>query len=1093
MNKLLVFILIACFTGAMAQQKKKPEWENPRVTAVNKEPARASFRSYDSVKKALNQEESHFRKVLNGKWKFKFSKKPAGRPRHFYRESYDVSNWASIRVPGNWEVEGFGVPIYVNHPYAFADPRTPVTEMDEGPKPPKVPHDYNPVGSYRYNFQVPEDWKGRQVFIHFGAVKSAFYLWVNGEKVGYSQGSKLPAEFDITQYVGTGEQNTLALEVYRWSDGSYLECQDFWRMSGIERDVELYSQPKTRIRDFEVVSVLDDAYRHGKLSLFVDVTNHLPDNKRLRLAMQVYNKQANHKVCQKEKTLQVAKMSENSLTLHATIENVQQWSAENPRLYDLIITLKNERGRHLESLHRKIGFRSIEIKQGKLHVNGMPVTLKGVNLHEHHPETGHVMDEEMWMRDIRLMKRNNINAVRLAHYPHAERWYALCDQYGLYVVDEANIESHGMGYGKASLAKDSLWKKAHVERMIRMVERDKNHPSVIAWSMGNEGGNGVNFYAGYKAIKELDRTHRPVQYERAETQSRFALDFDWNTDMLVPQYPSPQTFKWFGQKLLDRPFIPSEYAHAMGNSMGNFEDYWQVINNYEQLQGGFIWDWVNQGIRKVDDKGNRIFAYGGDFGEDMPSDGNFLLNGIVDADRTPQPELYEVKKVYEGVKFKPMRLNEQVAKLLVENHYDFTNLRAFKITANVKADGKTLKSVELPMLETPPHQGETFTIDVSGVDIRFNTEYFLELEVTTRRGNGVIPSGYILAREQFKLPWMKEAARPHPHMGEVNMKETRDFYRFTAGDATLTINKHTGYLTSYRYKNTDLLVDKGGPTPDFWRAPTDNDFGSGMPHNNINWKKASHKQELKDIEVVQNQQGAYMVRVRWRLPDVETCYHTRYTIHGNGSITLNNKLEASSAVKGDIPRVGMVLLLPRTLSQLTWYGRGPRENYSDRKASTFIGLYSSTAADQMVHYERPQENGNKTGVRWASLTNGKGTGLMAVSQHHPRDGFEMTAMPYLTSDFDASKGYDYGPVHKEQKHIARVEERNLLRWNIDFGQRGVGGINSWGARPLKKYQMPSDQSHHYSFTLVPVEHADTNKLIQESKHVLRYQKIMGKP
>jgi beta-galactosidase len=1081
MRNSLLSILLFAFLGGVSYGQELPDWENPLVVERNKEPGRATFTSYPTAEEALEGGQSPFYKSLNGTWKFHFSKNPAERPSDFYEQSFDVSKWDNIQVPGNWEVEGFGIPIYVNHPYEFADARTPITELQNGPEPPRIPRDYNPVGSYRRTFEIPQDWDGRQVFIEFGAVKSAFYIWINGEKVGYSQGSKLPSEFDITSYVKAGKQNTVALEVYRWSDASYLECQDFWRISGIERDVAIYSQPKTRIRDFEVVSTLDDSYKTGELDLFVDVENHLSANQNITVAFEVAEDQGT--VVAKESLVAVPKMSEVTVNLNAAIENVKAWSAEHPNLYHLTIQLIDEDGTVLEATSRKVGFRSVEIKRGQLLVNGVPVTLKGANLHEHHPETGHVMDEDMWMRDIELMKRNNFNAVRLAHYPQAERWYELCDQYGLYILDEANIESHGLYYGENSLAKKPLWEKAHVERMTRMVERDKNHPSVIIWSMGNEAGNGVNFYAGYKAIKELDRSMRPVQYERTEVGSRFALDFEWNTDIIVPQYPDPATFEWFGKKLLDRPFIPSEYAHAMGNSMGNFQDYWDIINRYPQLQGGFIWDWVDQGIRSTDSEGNEIFAYGGDYGENMPSDGNFLLNGIVDSDRTPQPGLFEAKKAHEWVKFHALRLNQDVAKLLVENRYDFTNLRAFAFQAMVKADGKTLKTIDLPLLETPPHEGETVTFDISGVDVEPGTEYFLEMQVTTRKNKGVISRGHVVAREQIKLPWQAEIQKAVAAKATVEMEETNDAFVFETGDVQLSIGKETGTIVSYRFKKSNLLTAEGGPKPDFWRAPTDNDFGARMPQRNINWKKATRNQQTESVEMSSLENGEYQVTAIWNLPDVGTRFHTIYTIHGNGSVTLENKMEASDSEKSDLPRLGMVLTMPREFDQLTWFGRGKWENYVDRNVSSFIGLYTSDVADQMVPYERPQENGNKTGIRWAAVTNSKGVGLLAVSKEHPADGFEMTAMPYLTADFDAREGYEYGPVHEEQKHIAQVKERNLVRWNIDYGQRGVAGVNSWGAQPLKEYQIPATENYTWSFTLIPVTENSSDYLTGKSKQI----------
>lgn len=1083
MKKLLSLFFVLIIAGAQAQEKSKPDWENPLVTEINKQSARAAFLSYETPEKALKEGNPYFRMSLNGSWKFKWSENPDKRPEKFYRNSYDVSNWHDINVPSNWEFQGIGVPIYVNLPYEFADKRRPITELKNGPEPPRIPRDLNPVGSYRRSFDLPKNWDGRQIFIQFGAVKSAFYLWINGEKIGYSQGSKLPAEFDITPHVKTGQKNSIAVEVYRWSDGSYLECQDYWRVSGITRDVAIYSQPQKRIRDFEVVSLLDEAYQDGKLELYVDLKNHTTEKKSLKVSMTLLD---NDQVLDKQtKDAFIPNTDEKTINFKSRVRKVRPWSAEDPKLYELLITLSTEDGRPLESTSRKIGFRSVEIERGQLLVNGVPVTLKGVNLHEHHPETGQVMDEDMMMRDIQLMKRNNINAVRLAHYPQPERWYELCDEYGLYVVDEANVESHGLGYGKRSLGKDPLWKKAHLERMTRMVERTKNHASVIIWSMGNEGGNGVNFYSGYKAIKKLDRSKRPVQYERTEIGDRFALEFDWNTDIIVPQYPDPATFEWFGQRVLDRPFIPSEYAHSMGNSTGNFQDYWDVINLYPQLQGGFIWDWVDQGIWKTNDDGVRFTAYGGDFGEDMPSDGNFLLNGIVFADRSIQPALHEVKKAHEWIKFKPLRINEKEARLLVENLYDFTNLRNFQISARIVSDGQTGKELSVPNLETKPHLSSVITLDISGIDIEPATEYYLEIKAATKNEQGLVPARHTVAREQIKLPWKSSGKEGKLSKGfDIEMSEDADEYKFVINKTELSISKENGIINSYRHQNTSLLKENGGPRPDFWRAPNDNDFGCRMPQQNINWKKATFSQPLESIDISRTVDGKYKIRAAWTLPPVKSSFQTIYTIHRDGSVHLENLLSASTTEKSDIPRVGMVLQLPREFDNLTWYGRGPWENYVDRNTSSFVGLYTDNVANQMVPYVRPQENGNKTDVRWAALTNRKGAGLMAIVDK-PDDGFEMTAMPYLTGDFDAREGFEYRPVHEEQKHITLIEERDLVRWNIDYRQRGLGSVNSWGAEPLKNYQIEPDRDYKYSFTLVPVTANHPKELVKTGKKYLR--------
>ena len=1077
---LLLSWAVISAAGAIAQEKY--DWENPHVIEINKEPGRTIFHSWENESLALQgiREQSENFVLLDGMWRFNLALKPADRPKDFYQTTYDVSGWDLIKVPGNWEVQGYDVPIYVNHPYEFADPRTPITELRDGPEPPRVPHDYNPVGSFRHDFTVPANWDGREVFIHFGSVKSAFYLWINGEMVGYSQGSKLPTEFNITPYIKPGQENTLAAEVYRWSDASYLECQDFWRISGIHRSVFMYSQPKLRIRDYEVVSTLDGLYQNGEFSLFVDMKNHLPTNQRATVEYSILD--GGNPIAGASKAIRMDAGAQETFSFEAFIPDVKPWSAEFPNLYTMLITVKDRRGRILESTSQQIGFRSIEITRGQLLVNGVPITLKGVNIHEHNPETGHYLTEELMLEDIRLMKQFNINAVRLSHYPFPERWYELCDIYGLYVVDEANIESHGLYYGERSLAHNTDFMEAHVDRMVRMVQRTKNHPSVIIWSMGNEGGNGVNFYAGYNAIKEVDRTLRPVQYERVEIGSRFALEFDWNSDIIVPQYPNPYTFEWFGQHVLDRPFIPSEYAHAMGNSMGNFQDYWDEINKYRQLQGGFIWDWVDQGLRKENERGEMFFAYGGHYGEGMPTDGNFLLNGIIFPDRRIQPAMHEVKKAHESVRFKLLRVQNNTARVLVENLYDFTNLSDFNFTAFIKADGKVVSTVEMPEMDVKPHVGKPLTLELPEINIRPATEYFLHFEVKTKTATEMVPQGHIIANEQFKLPWHEAAEPQHLQLPELTLESSNDKLIFSNDNVHIAIDRHTGIITRYDVNGTDYIHNEQGPRPDLWRAVTDNDFGSQMHVRNINWKKATLENELNSLEYENAGTGIYIVKVTWHMPAAETSYETVYTLYGDGRIHIMNHLHASETETSDIPRVGMNLLLNREFENLTWFGRGPWENYNDRKVSSFVDLYQGHVNDQMVPYIRPQENGNKTDVRWAALTNGRGTGLMAISDPgNERDGFEMTAMPYLTADFDAREKYNYGPVNLELAIINDVKPRDFVRWNIDFGQRGVAGVNSWGARPLDEYQLQPNRDYKYGFMLVPVKNMNVEEMVEKAK------------
>ncbi|TVQ07130.1 MAG: DUF4981 domain-containing protein, partial [Bacteroidetes bacterium] len=1058
-----------------------PHWEDPEVIEINKEPGRAIFHSWDNAQKAVKGDVAQaFHQSLDGHWYFHLSHNPDGRPEGFYLPGFDYSGWDKIEVPGNWEVQGYDVPIYVNHPYEFADPRTPITDLQNGPEPPRVPRDYNPVGSFRHTFHVSEAWDGREIFIHFGSVKSAFYLWINGEKVGYSQGSKLPTEFNITPWIQPGQENQMAVQVFRWSDASYLECQDFWRISGISRRVFLYSQPKVRIKDFEVVSVLDDRYRDGRFSLFTEIANHNPGNERLWLEYRLLDKE--NEIARGEQAAKVTAGENILLEFHRELPDITPWSAENPYLFTLLIALKDRRGRVLESTSTRIGFRSVEIKRGQLLVNGVPITLKGVNIHEHHHETGHVLIEEMMLEDIRLMKQFNINAVRLSHYPFPERWYELCDEHGLYVVDEANIESHGLYYGERSLAHNPDWELAHVDRIVRMIERTRNHPSVITWSMGNEAGNGVNFYAGYHAAKDADRTKRPVQYERVEIGSRFQLMFDWNSDIIVPQYPGPSTFEWFGQRVLDRPFIPSEYAHSMGNSTGNFQEYWDEINKYPQLQGGFIWDWVDQGIRHTDDEGRSFFAYGGHFGEGMPTDGNFLLNGIVFPDRRIQPAMHEVKKAHESVRFSLLFSNDSMARVLVENLYDFTPLDKFDYVAYIKADGQKVKSIEVPQPAAQPHTSEVLVLDIGGVDVQPATEYFLHLEVRTPEATTMVPAGHIVANEQILLPWEAEHVIGERILPGLTLSRKEEVVSFENDELRVVFDTRSGRMTQYRWQGTEFLSQGEGPAPDMWRAVTDNDFGNGMHRNNIAWKKATMEAEVAGFAVGPKGEGAYEVQVAWKLPYVSTRWETRYTVMGDGRVHVYNKLLASEVESSDIPRVGMVMNMNTEFEHFTWYGRGPWENYCDRNISAFVDVYKSHVNDQMVPYIRPQENGNKTGVRWASLANNEGTGLMMISDRdNEREGLEVTAMPYASVDFDAREQYEYGPVHLELAYIEQVEPRDYIRWNIDYGQRGVAGINSWGAGPLDKYLLKVDRDYEYGFTLVPFSGESREEIVRISK------------
>jgi beta-galactosidase len=683
---LLALLATPIIATGQKQDIRLPDWENPRMFDRNKEKPRATSIPFADVESALSQKrtQSVYYKTLSGVWKFKLVSKPDERPEGFQNQDYDVSGWDDIPVPSNWELLGYDIPIYVNHPYEFADARFPITDLKNGPEPPRVPRDYNPVGSYRRSFTVPESWDGREVFIKFGAVKSAMYLWINGQMVGYSQGSKTPAEWNITNFIVKGE-NSVAVEVYRWSDGSYLECQDFWRISGIERDVYIFSTPKVRVRDFFAKATLDDSYRNGLLSIDIDLMNHVTGLRsgNFEVEYKLYDNNRNI-VASGSKPALINRKKEAFVTFSATVDNPLKWSAETPNLYSLVIILKDSDRKITEVVTCKTGFRRVEIIDSVFYINGAAVLIKGVNRHEHDQYNGHVISEENTIREIALMKQFNINAVRTSHYPHDERFYELCDEYGLYVTDEANIESHGLYYGEKSLAKDPTWMEAHLDRNIRMVERDKNHPSVIVWSMGNEAGDGVNFTAVYEWIKRRDPS-RPIHYERALMGE--------NTDIYCPQYPSANALKNFASKKQPKPMIMSEYTHSMGNSTGNITDLWEVIYDRKniQLQGGYIWDWIDQAFVKTDTDGTKFWAYGGDYGPPgTPTDDNFLCNGLISADYTPHPGFFEVKYAYQNVRFKAADLSKGV--VTVTNYFDFTDLSDYEIHWTLSRNEKVVET-----------------------------------------------------------------------------------------------------------------------------------------------------------------------------------------------------------------------------------------------------------------------------------------------------------------------------------------------------------------------------------------------------------------
>jgi len=1050
LNLLFITILLLSVNMHQTTHAQTPDWENPEVVEINKEAPHATLFPYESRSKALtfNKNESEYYQLLNGDWSFNGVEKPADIVEDFYREDFDDSTWGKMPVPANWELNGFGVPIYVNVPYEFT----------ENPEPPKVPHDHNPVGSYRKTFNVPANWMDRQVFVHFGAVKSAFYIWVNGERVGYSQGSKTPAEFDLTPYIRTGE-NLLAIEVYRWSDGSYLECQDFWRISGIERDVYVYATPKLHIRDYFIKTDLRDNYENAWLEVEMNLRRYSERaDKSGSMEMELLDASGEQvRATKRDWEFKSEDGDEKIFTFGKPIFEPKKWTAETPYLYTLLVTLKDKRGRTLEVLSSKIGFRKVEIVEGQLLVNGQYVYLKGVNRHEHDPTTGHVISEESMIKDIRLMKQFNINAVRTSHYPNDPRWYELCDEYGLYVVDEPNIESHGMGYDlDKTLGNNPDWGEAHLQRTQRMLERDKNHPSIIIWSLGNEAGNGVNFYATYEWIKKRD-TSRPVQYERVQDIEGKDAAFDYNTDIIAPMYEWADDLVAFAAKHPDKPVILCEYAHAMGNSVGNLKEYWDIMEAHPQLQGGFIWDWMDQGLYKTLENGKTIFAYGGDYGdENTPSDANFLCNGLLLPDRTPNPHLWEVKKVYQYIKVEAVDLEQ--GKIRIDNQYAFKGLDDLYLHWQILADGKPLKEGKIMELPIPTGTDVTIRLEDFAFEKQNDVEYFLNLSFRTKAETDMIPTNHELANKQFEIEnALKLKVNKVKTDAAISLKEMGEEYVIEGENFSVVFNKRKGAMTSFKHKNTEFI--EAPLQPNFWRAPNDNDYGAELPTKLKVWKTAFEEARLTKMEVRKVNATQIEVLTEWSLLEGDAKQVILYQVFGNGKIGITNNFEIQrKKYHPMLPRFGVKMRMPKGFDHIAWYGRGAHESYWDRKTSALVGVYEGKVNEQVHPYVRPQETGNKSDVRWATLTNEEGRGLKV---RFVEDYLNVSVNHFAEEDLD-------GGEVKSQTHFGELAERDWTTLNIDWQQMGVGGNTSWGALPLEKYRLPFE-NYGYSFVLEVIE------------------------
>jgi len=1061
MKKLLLYIILCCACLATTAQTFT-EWQDPAVFEVNKLYPRANIRDNNQSADNFNIE------WLDGKWKFHYVANADERPTDFFRTDYDDSGWGTIPVPGNWELNGYGVPVYVNTTNDFDNSRLP-----------KVPVKGNAVGSYRKLVDIDKSWEGRQVIINIGGAKSCFYLWVNGQFVGYSEDAKTNSEFDITQFVRFGEENLIALQVFKWSDGSYFECQDFWRLSGIERGITLYAQPKTHILDYKVIADLDSTYQNGILDVEVTLENleKFLNDKTFRLSVELENNDVveTGRAPSLRETTNIQFQNPGNQTLHFNIfvPNVVSWNAEHPHLYTLWLTLEDNKGNSIDDAAIYVGFRNIKIENGLLLVNGVPVTIRGVNRHEHDPKTGHVISGERIKQDLLLMKANNINTVRTSHYPNTPDFYNLCDYYGLYVIDEANAESHAQGYGEKSLAKRADFKEATVARTRNMYERDKNHPCIISWSLGNESGNGICYEAAYDWLKAKDTT-RPIQYERAL--------YDRNTDIVTIMYPSADYLSKYAQKKQERPFIMCEYAHAMGNSCGGLSNYWDTIYKYPQLQGGCIWDWVDQGLlitgrdeaRPVST--DKYYAYGGDFGENMPSDDNFCINGLVDPDRKPHPQLAEVRKVYQPIKIEAVDLDS--LKFRIINRFDFSNLNEYALWYRLRTDVAheppahpdeflyvpgipepnigliTIKDPPSIHINVAPHDTGYFTVsrkyyqEPSIIDtikalgaVAPGQDVLLDFYLT--EGHDVNPKNWrnpmgkkVVAYEQFKLP-VPTTERNVPNLGFVSdtieCRRVDSMLIVTIGKEEVAFNSKIGRITTIKKNGKPVVVD--GPQLNFWRPPTDNDHVDG--HGELLWRRIGLDNLTWTVK-------RFDVNTYW--DDDLYVNIERIAINENGETVFSTLEEYMFKCSGDIlmyyavfpekwvpslPKLGVQMRVSDELVNTEWVGYA-QETYQDRQACGFVGHYEAPTDDLYHRYVRPQAAGNRMETRYVSLLDKNHQRMLSAAI------LDKWWLPYSRKNFQFSI-YPYSDENIGQaKHTNELERAGYYTLNIDYDQAGLG-------------------------------------------------------
>lgn len=1026
MKKQLLSGLLTVFALTAGAQTFQ-EWRNPEVNAVNRAPMHTNyfaFENADAAKKAVKEQSANYM-TLNGMWKFNWVKDADARPTDFWKAGFNDKGWDDLQVPAVWELNGYGDPIYVNVGYAWRN------QFKNNP--PEVPTENNHVGSYRREIVVPASWSGKDIIAHFGSVTSNMYLWVNGRYVGYSEDSKLEAEFDLTPYLKLGQKNLIAFQVFRWCDGSYLEDQDFFRYSGVGRDCYLYARNKKRIQDIRITPDLDAEYRNGSLAINLDLKGSG------KVDLELTDAQGN----------QVATATANQSGLVTmNVENPQKWSAETPYLYTLKATMQGSN----EVIPVKVGFRKIELKGDRILVNGKAILFKGADRHEMDPDGGYVVSRERMLQDIQIMKQFNINGVRTCHYPDANLWYDLCDQYGIYVVAEANVESHGMGYGEKTLAKNPQYKLAHLERNQRNVQRGFNHPSIIFWSLGNEAGDGPNFEQCYEWIKKEDPS-RACQYEQARQNA--------HTDIFCPMYYDYDGMEKYGQRTdATKPLIQCEYAHAMGNSQGGFKEYWDLIRKYPNLQGGFIWDFVDQSCRWTGKDGVEIYAYGGDFNRFDATDNNFCDNGLISPDRVPNPHMYEVGYFYQNIWTTPADLSKGEVNIYNENF--FRDLSAYYMEWQVLKDGKVVRTGRVENLNVAPQETAKVTLNIG------NTctckEWLLNVAYKLKNREGLLPAGYTVAKDQLTLNAYKAPSMELKNVEATNVAavvpqiiSNEENYLIVKGENFIAeFGKRDGYLSKYTVGGLEMLKEGAALTPNFWRAPTDNDFGAGLQRKYAAWKNPGLKLVSLDSKT---ENSLVVVSAEYDMKQVSAKLSLTYVINNEGAIRITQKMTADkNAEVSPMFRFGMQMQMPKSFEAIEYYGRGPIENYSDRNHSTDLGIYRQSVDEQFYSYIRPQETGTKTDIRWWKQLNAGGNGLKVVGEAP----FSASALHYTICSLD--DGDD-----KKQSHSPEVKPADLTNLCIDKAQMGLGCVNSWGRLPLDQYMLPYGD-YEFTFILTPVKH-----------------------